>query len=176
MNDSSFGGGWMFVLVILVVLFGMGGGLFGGNNATVAGYATTADIQSAINAQTNSLNQQSILLSSANNNFEVARLIDNQSMLVTNQNNANMINAIQGYNNLGLNIQSGFASLNQSIANLGYKMEDCCCSIKTMMLENRLQDAQTALNQQYTAISNAEQSQYILSQLGSFQPKAAVVI
>lgn len=176
MNESSFGGGWMFVLVILVVLFGMGGGLFGGGNATVAGYATTADIQSAINAQTNSLNQQSILLSSANNNFEVARLIDNQSMLMTNQNNANMVNAIQGYNNLGLNIQNGFASLNQSIANLGYKMEDCCCSIKTMMLENRLQDAQTALNQQYTAISNAEQSQYILSQLGSFQPKAAVVI
>ena len=177
MNETSFGGGWVSVIIILlIVLMGFNGGLFGGNNATLAGYATTADINAAIAQQTNALNQQSILLSSANNNFEVARLIDNQTMAITNQNNANMINAIQGYNNLGLSLQNGFSSLNQSIANLGYKMEDCCCSIKTMLLENRLQDAQTTINQQFTAISNAEQSQYILSQLGSFTPKVAALV
>ena len=82
MNESTaFGGGWLSVLVILVVLFGMGGGGFGfGNNAAMAGYATMADINAAINNQSvqNSLN--SALLSSANNNYETAQLINNQSM------------------------------------------------------------------------------------------------
>lgn len=170
MNESSFGGGWMFVLVILVVLFGMGGGLFGGGNATMAGFATTADIQSAINAQTNTLNQQSILLSSANNNYETARLIDNQSMSMMNQNNTNLLTAINGFNTVSQNIASGFNSVNQNIADLGYKMEACCCGIKTMLLENRLQDTQIALQNAQNVAVNAQQSQYLLSQLGTFVP------
>ena len=36
MNDTTFGTGWLPVLVILLVLFGMGGGGFGvGNNAAI---------------------------------------------------------------------------------------------------------------------------------------------
>ena len=177
MNESSFGGGWMFVLVILVVLFGMGGGLgFGGGNATVAGYATTADINAAIAQQTSALNQQSLLLSSANNNFEAARLIENQSMAMMNQNNTNLLAAINGFNAVNLNIANGFSSINQNIADLGYKMESCCCGIKTMLLENRLQDTQIALQNAQNVAVNAEQSQYLLSQLGSFVPKAAAIV
>lgn len=175
MGDSTFGGGWLSVIIIiLVVLLGFNGGFgLGGNNATMAGYATVSDINAAIAQQTNSLNQQSILLSSANNNFEVARLIDNQSMSMLQQNNANLINAIQGYNSLGLSLQTGFAQVNQSLANLGAQMNECCCSVKTLMLENRLQDTQIALQNAQNIAVNAEQSQYILSQLGSFQPKVA---
>ena len=175
MNDTSFGGGWMFVLVILIVLFGLGGGGFGvGNNAAMAAYATTADVNAAIAAQTSALNQQNILLSSANNNYETARLIDNQSMAMMNQNNTNLLTAINGFNAVNQNIASGFNSVNQNIANLGYKMEECCCSIKTMLLENRLQDTQIALqNAQNINVTNA-QSQYLLSQLGSFVPTAGV--
>ena len=172
MNDSNFGG-WGFVLIILIVLLGMNGGIFGGGNATMAGYATVADINSAIAQQTSALNQQSLLLSSANNNYESARLIDNQTMAMMNQNNANLINAIQGFNTTNLAISNGFASVNQNIADLGYKMENCCCSIKTMLLENRLQDTQIALQNQQNIAVNAEQSQYLLSQLGNFVPKAA---
>lgn len=173
MNDTSFGGGWMFVLVILIVLFGFGGAGFGGGNAAMAAYATTADVNAAIAAQTNALNQQSILLSSANNNYETARLIDNQSMAMMNQNNTNLLTAINGFNAVNQNIASGFNSVNQNIANLGYKMDECCCSIKTLMLENRLQDTQIALQNAQKVAVNAEQTQYLLSQLGSFTPKAA---
>ena len=176
MGESSFGGEWIFAFLIIAVIFGWGNGGFGGNNATMAGYATTADINNAIAQQTSALNQQSLLLSSANNNYETARLIDNQSMAMQNQNSANLINAIQGFNNLGMNINAGFASVNQSIANLGYKMEDCCCSIKTMLLENRLQDTQIALQNAQNVAVNAEQSQYLLSQLGNFVPKAAALV
>lgn len=171
MGESSNWGGWIFAFLIVAVIFGWGG--FGGGNATAAGYATTSDIQAALAQQTSALNQQSLLLSSANNNYETARLIDNQSMNMMNQNNTNLLAAINGFNAVNQNIASGFNSVNQNIADLGYKMESCCCSIKTMLLENRLQDTQIALQNAQNVAVNAEQSQYLLSQLGSFVPKAA---
>lgn len=173
MGDSTgFGGEWLFAFLVIAILFGGGNFGFGGGNAAMAGYATTQDITGAINAQTSALNQQSLLLSSANNNYETARLIDNQSMAMMNQNNTNLLTAINGFNAVNQNIASGFNSVNQNIANLGYKMDECCCSIKTLMLENRLQDTQIALQNAQNVAVNAEQTQYILSQLGTFTPKA----
>lgn len=173
MNESSMGG-WLFVLIIIVVLLGAGGGgLFGGNNAALAGYATATDVTNAINSAFSQQNSQNILLSSANNNYETARLIDNQSMAMMNQNNSNLLAAINGFNATNQAIANGFNSVNQNIANLGYKMDECCCSIKTMMLENRLQDTQIALQNQQNIAVNQNQTEYLLSVMGSWAPKAA---
>ena len=173
MNETSFGGGWLFVLVIFIVLFGMGGGGFGvGNNAAMAGFATASDIQNSINSAFANQNAQNIMLSSANNNYETAQLINQQSMNMLNQNNTNLLAAINGFNAVNQNIATGFNSVNQNIADLGYKMDQCCCSIKTMLLENRLQDAQAALVTSQTANAIAAQSQYLLSQLGTYTPAA----
>ena len=173
MNDTTFGGGWLSVLVILVVLFGMGGGLgFGNNNAAMAGLATTAEVQNSINSAFASQNAQNILLSSANNNYETAQLINAQSMNAMNQNNTNLLAAINGFNAVNQNIASGFNSVNQNIAELGYRMDKCCCDIKTQMLEQRLQDTQIALQNAQNISVNAQQSQYLLSQLGTFVPTA----
>lgn len=172
MGDSSFSGGWIFAFLIIAVIFGWGG--MGGNNAALAGYATINDVNSAINNQTTQQALNSALLSSNNNNYETARLISDQNMTMLQQNNANLINAIQGFNTTNQSIANGFASVNQNIANLGYKMEECCCGIKTMLLENRLQDTQIALQQSQTANIVDAQSRYLLSQLGSFVPTAAV--
>ena len=164
MGDSTgFGGEWIFAFLIIAVLFGGGGFGFGGNNAAMAGYATTQDVTSAIAAQTSALNQQSLLLSSANNNYETARLISDQNMAMMNQQNSNLVNAIQGFNTVNGNIATGFASVNQNLANLGYKMDECCCSIKTMLLENRLQDTQLALQNEQNKAVNAEQSAYLIA-------------
>ena len=172
MNETSFGGGWMFVLVILVVLFGMGGGGFGfGNNAAaMAGFATQADINAAINNQSvqNSLN--SALLSSANNNYETAQLINNQTAAMMATQNNNLVNAIQGFNQISSNLNNGFANVSSQIADLGYRLDQCCCSIKTQMLEQRLQDAQASLVTANTANAINAQSQYLLSQLGTYTP------
>ena len=174
MGESSFGGGWIsVVIIILIVLMGFNGGFGVNNNAAVAGYATTAEVTNAINSAFAQQNAQNIMLSSANNNYETARLIDNQTMAMMNQNNTNLLAAINGFNAVNLNIANGFSSINQNIADLGYKMENCCCSIKTMLLENRLQDTQIALQNAQNVAVNAEQSQYLLSQLGSFVPTAA---
>lgn len=174
MNETGFGGGWLSVLVILVVLFGMGGFGFGGNNAAMAGLATASDVQNSINAAFASQNAQSVLLSSANNNYETAQLINQQSMNMMNQNNTNLLAAINGFNAVNQNIASGFASVNQNLAELGYRMDRCCCDIKTTLLENRLQDTQIALQNAQNVSVNAQQSQYLLSQLGTFVPTAGV--
>ena len=174
MNDSNLGG-WGLVLVIIIVLFGISGnGIFGGNNnATMAGYATVADVNSTINSAFANMNAQNVLLSSANNNYETAQLINQQSMNMLTQNNTNLLAAINGFNAVTQGMTTGFNSVNQNIADLGFKMEQCCCSVKQLLLENRLQDAQIALQNAQNVAVNAEQSQYILSQLGSFVPKAA---
>ena len=176
MNETSFGGGWLSVIIILVILFGMGGGGFGfgGNNAAMAGLATTAEVQNSINSAFAAQNAQNILLSSANNNYETAQLINQQSMSMMNQNNTNLLAAINGFNAVNQNIASGFASVNQNLAELGYRMDRCCCDIKTQLLENRLQDTQIALQNAQNVSVNAQQSQYLLSQLGTFVPTAGV--
>lgn len=172
MGDSTFNGGWIFAFLIIAVIFGWGGGL-GGNNAALAGYATMADVNSAINNQSTQQALSAIQLASNNNNYETARLISDQNMTMMQQSNTNLLAAINGFNAVSSNIANGFNAVNANIADLGYKMEKCCCDIKTQLLQDRLQDAETKLNQQYTAISNAEQSMYLLSQLGSFVPTAA---
>ena len=173
MGDSTgFGGEWIFAFLIIAVLFGGGGFGFGGNNAAMAGFATTAEVQNSINSAFAQQNAQNILLSSANNNYETARLISEQNMAMMNQNNSNLVNAIQGFNTVNGNIASGFASVNQNLANLGYKMDECCCSIKTMLLENRLQDTQLALQNEQNKAVNAEQSAYLLNVMGKWVANA----
>ena len=169
MNDT-FSGGWIFAFLIIAVLFGGGGFGFGGGNAAVAGMATMADVNAAIANQStqNSLGQ--IALSSANNNYETAQLISGQNMQMMNQSNSNLINAIQGFNQISSSVQGGFSNLSAQIADLGYKMETCCYGIKTMMLENRLQDTQAALLASQTNNAINAQSQYLLSQLGTYTP------
>ena len=171
-NGSTFGeGSWIFGLIVLLGLFGgFGGGFGANNNAALAGYATMADVNSAINNQTtqNALGQ--IALSSQNNNYETAQLISNQNMQMMNQQNSNLVNAIQGFNQISSSVQGGFSNISAQIADLGYKMENCCCSIKTMMLENRLADVQAALVTSQTNNAINAQSQYLLSQLGTYTP------
>ena len=167
--NETFSGGWIFAFLIIAVLFG--GGNFGfSGNAAAAGLATMADVNAAINNQSvqNSLN--SALLSSANNNYETAQLISGQNMQMMSQNNANLVNAIQGFNQISSSVQGGFSNISAQIADLGFKLENCCCGIKTMILENRLQDTQAALLTSQTNNAINAQSQYLLSQLGTYTP------
>ena len=167
-NSSFFGSDWLGAFLIIAVLFGGFGGGFGFGGGANAAY----DINAAINNQTVQQTLNSIMTSSQNNNYETARLIDNQTMFMTNQNNTNMLTAVNGFNATQQAIASGFNSVNQNIANLGYKMDECCCSIKTMLLENRLQDTQIALQNEQNKAINAEQSAYLLSVMGKWVANA----
>lgn len=150
-------GGAFFWIFALLILAGGGGFGFGGNRADVA---TRSDV-----ANQGIQNQlQQLAAETANNNYETALLINNQTNQMLQQNSTNLINAIQGFNQVNQNI----AALSQQIGQLGYHMDQCCCEIKTQMLQNRLDDANAARVAAENNISNYNQSQYILSQLGRF--------
>ena len=154
-NDGMFGGAggsWMWFLALLVL---MGGGNFLGNGR--GDYVTQAQFADGLSNQSIQNQLQQIALSSANNNYETAQLLNQQTNLYLQQNNTNLVNAIQGFN-----------SVNQAIADLGYRMDKCCCEIKTQMLQDKLESTQSDLFAARTDISNAAQSQYLLGQLGRF--------
>lgn len=168
MNGSStgsfFGSDWLGAFLIIAVLFGGFGG-FGMRNGE--NYATTEFVQSAINNQTTQSGLQQILLSSANNNYETAQLINAQTNALWQQNAANQINVVQGFN-----------ALSQAIAQLGYQMDSCCCSIKTQMLQDKYENLENLYRTAQNDLSNAAQSQYILNALGRFvaYPPAAAAL
>ena len=154
-RDSGFGGSDAFFWIFALLIFANNGfGGFGGNGNLV----TQSELTNQLNAQTTNQQLQQIALSSANNNYETAQLINGQTLAMT-----------QNFNVLG----SQLANIANSISTLGYQMDRCCCDIKTQMLQDRLQDAQTALLTANENISNANQSQYILSQLGKFVPTSS---
>lgn len=149
---SFFGSDWLGAFLIIAVLFGGFGGFGMGRGGVGPEY-----VNEAINNQSVQTGLRDVLLSSANNNYETAQLINGQTSALMQQNYANQINVVQGFN-----------AIQQSLTQLGYHMDQCCCSIKTQML----QDKYDALAEQYRTaqndLSNAAQSQYILGALGRF--------
>jgi hypothetical protein len=168
-NDTGiFGGSWLFAFLIIALLFGGGNGLGWGNS----GASVESQINTAINNQTTQAGLRDVLLSSANNNYETARLISDQTMATMQQNNTNLINAIQGFNAVTQTITTQGASIQDAISRLSYQLDSCCCGIKTQML----QDKYDALAEKYrtaeTNASNAAQSEYLLSVMGKWVANA----
>ena len=161
-NESVFGGSWLFAFLIIALLFG--NGAWGGGG--------TPSVETAVNAAINNQSTQAglrdVLLSSANNNYETARLISDQNMTMMAQNNANLVNAIQGFNAVTNTITTQGSQIQEAISRLGYQLDSCCCSIKTQLL----QDKYDALAEKYrtaeTNASNAAQSEYLLSVMGKW--------
>lgn len=131
-DGDGFGGAgsFMWIFALLILMFGMGGNGFG-----FGGYRgpEPAGADQVAQGFTNQ-NLQQIALSSANNNYETARLIQQQTAELMNQNNTNLINAIQGFNQVNLGIQNQTNVLSQQLQALQAKMDSCCCEIKTQML------------------------------------------
>ena len=65
-------------------------------------------------------------------------------------------------------IQNQTNILSGQLQALGAQMNECCCSIKTQMLQDRLADKDMQLATARNEISNYNQSQYILGQMGRY--------
>jgi len=147
-NNGFEGNGFFWVFALLILMFGGNGfGLGGGNNA----------LADQMNQGFTNQQLQAIALSSANNNYETAQLINSQTNALMQQNNTNLINAIQGFN-----------SVNISLQNLQAKLDTCCCDIKTTMMNKWYEDERAKNVALQNDINNYNQSQYILSQMGRF--------
>lgn len=163
-KSDGFGGGnaFMWIFALLILMFGGNGFGFGGRGPIGPEPASADQVAQGFTNQ----QLQQIALSSANNNYETAQLINGQTNALMQQNNTNLINAIQGFNNLGLQIQNQTNTLSQQLMGMQAKLDSCCCEIKTQMLQYRLADAEAKNVAQANEISNFQQSQYILGQMG----------
>ncbi len=155
-TDTNDGSIWL--LVILLVLFG-GGNAFGNNfnhGSIVYGDtpATTTEVYNATNNQSLFNRLDGITHGITSSAYENQALINN---------NANSINAT---------LNSGFDSVVSKISDLEHHIDECCCNLKTQMLTDKYENAMYQLNQANTIISNSVQSNNILSQLGRYVTNA----
>lgn len=157
---------WFFAIILLAGGNGLGG-MFGAHPFGPPP-ATQSDVNEAINNQTLQNQLANLGVETANNNYQTALLLNQQSNLMTQQNNANQINAIQGFNSVVQQLQGQTAQLGSKIDNLGYQMDRCCCSIKTQMLQDRLADKTAETVKLQNQIDNRDQTQTILGNLGRF--------
>ena len=108
--NGGMGAFWIFALLLLG-----NGGFYGGNNRDTV---SSTELQISQNAQTQALSTQQILDQINNNKFDVVTAL-------TNQNNSNLINAIQGFNTLGLQVTNQTNVLSSQIQQLGAQMNEC---------------------------------------------------
>lgn len=161
-GSSFFGSDWLGAFLIIAILFGGGLGFGGGRGP--GNVATTEYVQSAIDNQSVQSGLRDVLLSSANNNYETAQLISAQTRDYMQMNYTNQINVVQGFN-----------AIQQKIDQLGFQMENCCCSIKTQMLQDKYDAAIRELAKAQTDASNSAQSAYLLSVMGKWVANPAAV-
>lgn len=154
---------WFFAFLFLA---GGGNGFFGARPPMGPPPATQSDVTEAVNNQSIQQQLNALGIATANNNFEMAKQFMDQNLSIQSQNNTNLVNIIQGFNSLTQQIMSQNAGLSQKIDQLGFKMETCCCDIKTQLLQNQLAEANATIVKQQSEISNQNQTNTILNQLG----------
>ena len=163
-NETVFGGSWLFAFLIIALLFGGGNGVWGGGSTP----SVETAVNSAIATQTTQNGIRDVLLSSANNNYETLQAINGQTMAIMQQNYANQINAVQGFNTINQNITAQGSGIQEAISRLGYQLDSCCCSIKTQMLQDKYEELAEKYRTVQNDASNAAQSQYLLSVMGKW--------
>lgn len=156
---------WFFAFIFLA---GGGNGFFGNRGPMGPAPASIEDVNNAVNNQSlqQSLNQ--LVAATANNNYETAQLLNQQSNMMMQNQNTNLINVIQGFNAVTQQLQNQTSALGQQINQLGYQLDSCCCGIKTQMLQDRLTDKTAEVVALQNKIDNRDQTQAILSNLGRF--------
>ena len=159
---------WFFAFIFLAGGNGFGG-LFGGNRMPMGpAPVTQQELTTGLNNQQIQSELNALGLATANNNYETARLIQDQTMVMQNANNTNLINMIQGFNQGMLQLQSQTNILSSKIDALDFRMQQCCCEIKTQMLQDRLADKTAEAIALQNKLDNRDQTQTILNNLGRF--------
>lgn len=158
------------VLWFVLLLFMMGGfGAWGGNRGPAGpSPVTEGQLTAGLNNNLTQAQLQQIALSSADNNYQTAQLVNNQTNALLQQRYTDQINMVQGFNQMNLAVMNQTNTLGSKLDALGTQMDQCCCSIKTQMLQDKYEQAQAELTQARNNISNYNQSQYLLNQLGRY--------
>lgn len=161
-NNNGFFGGMDGAFWIFALLFLNNNGWGGcGNNGV-----SQADLANSQAQQTAALTMANMQSQIADGQLATVNAINDQTNALMQQNNTNLINAIQGFNNLGMQMTNQTNTLAQMLQSIQAQMSSCCCEIKTQMLQDRLTDAEATIVAQRGEISNQQQTQTILNALG----------
>lgn len=161
-GDGFLEGNGIIILILFFLIFGFGGGAgFGGNG-------TQAEVQRGFDTQAITSKLDGITNGLCDSAYENARLI-NQNMVNTMQGfNQTQMGMMQGFNGVDKSLCQGFGSVNESINQLSHQMEQCCCNLKTQMMQDKYDDLSRQYDQALAAITNATQTQNILNSLGRY--------
>jgi len=96
------------------------------------GGVSEGDLAASQAAQTTQLQMSNLLSGQQSNLFEIANMFSNQNLSMMSQNNANLINAIQGFNNLGMQITNQTNTLST-------QMQQMSAQLRSVMLYIRIQ-------------------------------------
>lgn len=160
-NDGFMGGNSWLVLILFFLFFGMNG--WGNGNFNNRGVASPEDVFLSNNQQSVFNCLSGIKEAVTTGSYDTARLVDG-----VNYHNMQNTNAIQQ------TLNTGFDGIAAQLNNLGFQMSQCCCDLKTQMLQDKYDDVRYQLEQANTAVANAVQTQNILGQLGRYYAYPAV--
>ena len=163
---GGFGGGWMWIIVLFLFMFGAGGNGFGFGNR--GNGLTQVELQQGFDTQ------------------EITRKLDGLANGLSDGFYAMNTTMLNGFNGLGMQIaENRFAAqqccceTNRNIDAVRYEAQRNTCEITTaihaegeatraMLRDQETQRLRDELAQARDVISNANQSRYILGQLGRF--------
>lgn len=153
--DGFLEGNGIIILILFFLMFGGGG--FGSWNRGCDSPATTAQVYDSAFQQNVSNGLANIKEAVNCGTYENARLIDQVNY-----------NGMQNTNNVVGALNNGFDSVTAQISALGYQMSQCCCDLKTQMLQDKYDATRYQLEQANTAVANAVQTGNILNSLGRY--------
>ena len=152
-GDNMNNGGWIWFLLIFVLLG------WNGNRgpAPQPNLVTSSEFQQGMNYQSLQSELSQLGIAVNDNNYRTLEAINGQTLAITQMNGQNQ-----------LNLMNGFNGISSKLDQLGYQLSSCCCEIKTMMLQNRLDEAERKNVTLENQISNNAQTRDILNSLGRF--------
>lgn len=150
-HDGFLEGNGIIILILFFLIFGFGGWGNNGNGNL------SADMQRGFDTQSIISKLDGLSSGLCDTAYENARLIEQNT--VTN---------MQGFNQTQMGMMQGFNGVQESINNLSHQMEQCCCNLKTQMMQDKYDTLNRDYQQALAAISNATQTQNILSSLGRY--------
>lgn len=166
-GDGFLEGNGIIILILFFLIFGFGGNGGGFGNRNGSGL-TQVELQAGFNNSTVLSKLDGITNGICSSSYENAQLINNNTMYTMQGMNAINQNISDGFNGIQRDLCAGFNSVNTGLTNLGYQLQQCCCDLKTMMLQDKYEAAQSQLQQAQNIIANTTQTQYILGQLGRY--------
>lgn len=150
-HDGFLEGNGIIILILFFLIFGFGGWGNNGNGSQ------SADMQRGFDTQSIISKLDGLTSGLCDTAYENARLIEQNT--VTN---------MQGFNQTQMGMMQGFNGVQESINNLSHQMEQCCCNLKTQMMQDKYDELNRDYQQALGAITNATQTQNILSSLGRY--------